>query len=104
MFAFLKNNQFTSINVNSLEKGKTTLIDIREPNEYTRGSVPGAKNIPMLQLLSTPKKHLNESKQYHIICQTGGRSLRACKVLSSLGYNVVNVSGGTNAYKRILKK
>ncbi|MFZ7120281.1 MAG: rhodanese-like domain-containing protein [Eubacteriaceae bacterium] len=106
MFAFFKNNKFTSVNVNDLERIKNSinLIDIRKPYEYVRGFVPGAKNVPMSLILSTPEKHLDKSKQYHIICQSGGRSLNACQELSSLGYDVVNVSGGTGSYVGSLER
>ncbi len=74
-----------------------TLIDVREVGEYQMGHVPGAINIP----LSTLDKNINSLKkgtEYHIICQSGGRSLNACVYLKQHGIDVVNVQGGTGAY------
>ena len=75
-----------------------SLIDIREPDEYTGGHVPSAVNIPMQALLSDPNAYLEKGQEYHIICRSGVRSLAACRALLKQGYKVVNVSGGTIEY------
>ncbi|HAE63069.1 MAG TPA: rhodanese-like domain-containing protein [Eubacteriaceae bacterium] len=106
MFAFLRKNNFTTVNVNDLAdiKEKINLVDIREPYEYHRGHLSGAKNIPMGTLLSNPDKYLSKDKTYHIICQSGGRSLSACNELDSAGYDVINVGGGTGSFVGSLKR
>ncbi|MBD7916502.1 rhodanese-like domain-containing protein [Clostridium sp. Sa3CUN1] len=88
------------INVNDIDNliGKINLIDIREPFEYRGGSIESAKNIPMGNLLEEPEKYLEKDKEYHILCQSGGRSARACNKLSGLGFNVINVAGGVGSY------
>lgn len=100
MFFFNKKSNNT-IRVNELENyiGKVNLIDIREPYEYSAGHVQTAKNIPMNTLLTIPEKYLDKNKEYYIICQSGGRSTSACNYLSKLGYNVINVVGGTGSYR-----
>ena len=106
MFSFLTRNKVNSVNVSELGVllGKINLIDIREPYEYKSGHLPTAKNIPMDKILSEPEKFLNMGKEYHIICQSGGRSSRACNRLKSLGFNVINVSGGTGRYRGSLQR
>lgn len=106
MFAFLKNNQnYKVINVNDLAgTHNKDLIDIRELGEYQRGHVPGAKNVPMQLLLGNPEAYLQKDKNYKIICQSGGRSSRACAMLSDMGYDVTNVAGGTGYYVGQLKR
>lgn len=100
MFSILGKNNFNSISVYDLNDklGKINLIDIRENYEYNNGHVPTAKNIPMDEILSNPEKYINKSDEYHIICQSGARSSRTCKRLSSHGYKVINVLGGTGSY------
>lgn len=100
MFEFLKREQGKVINVNDMDEliGKVELIDIREKYEYVGGSIKSAKNIPMGELLNDPEKYLNKSKEYYIMCQSGGRSARACNNLKSQGFNVVNVAGGMGSY------
>ena len=106
MFSFLTRNKVNSVNASELgdQLGKINLIDIREPNEYKSGHLPAAKNIPMEKILTDPEKFLNKDKEYHIICQSGGRSSSTCKRLKSKGFNVINVSGGTGSYRGELKK
>jgi len=100
MFGFLKKEDIKVINVNDIDNliGKVDLIDIREDYEYKGGSIKSAKNIPMGELLNEPDKHLSKSKEYYIMCQSGGRSARACSNLTKQGFNVVNVSGGMGSY------
>ncbi len=99
MFSFLKKNAVPQVAVSEISTlGKINLIDVREPHEYKSGHVPGAVNVPMNTLLASPEKHLKKEKLYHIICQSGGRSSSTANQLSKLGYEVVNVAGGTGRY------
>jgi Rhodanese-related sulfurtransferase len=102
----MQRDSVKSIEVNDIDNllGKVELIDIREPYEYQSGHLPTAKNIPMDTILSTPEKYLDKVKEYHIICQSGGRSSRACSVLKNKGFNIVNVSGGTGRYRGRLQR
>ena len=106
MFSNAVRNNFETVSVHDLHGllGKINLVDIREVYEYKEGHVPTAKNIPMDNILAKPDKYLEKSKQYHIICQTGGRSLMACSVLASQGFKVINVFGGTGSYIRPLER
>ena len=78
--------------------GKIKLIDIREPYEYERGFVPTAVNIPANTLLRDVESYMNLEEEYHIICQSGGRSGQASSILAEMGYKVVDVAGGTGNY------
>ena len=100
MFGFFKGNDGKVINVNDIDNliGKVELIDIREDYEYKGGSIQSAKNIPMGELLNEPDKYLNKTKEYYIMCQSGGRSARACSSLTKQGFDVINVSGGMGSY------
>lgn len=100
MFGFIKKDEDKVIHVNDMDNliGKVELIDIREPYEYKNGSLKSAKNIPMGNLLNEPDKYLNKDKTYYIMCQSGARSGRTCKVLLKQGFNVINVSGGIGSY------
>jgi rhodanese-related sulfurtransferase len=100
MFDFLKKDTDKVIHVNDIDNliGKVELIDIREPYEYQSGSIKTAKNIPMGTLLGNPGKYLIQAKTYYIMCQSGGRSSRACGMLTKQGYDVINVAGGMGSY------
>lgn len=106
MFSFFSRNKVKSVNVNDLSEllGKINLIDIREPHEYKSGHLKTAKNIPMNKIINESEKYLDKDKEYHIICQSGGRSSKTTKILKKKGFDVVNISGGTGGYKGQLKK
>lgn len=82
---------------NALASQDIDLIDVREVDEYKSGHVPTAQNMP-LSTLAESYQGLDKEKTYHIICQSGGRSARACEFLVNKGYHVINVSGGTVAW------
>jgi Rhodanese-related sulfurtransferase len=106
MFQFKFNNNVNSVDVNDLDEliGKINLIDVREPYEYKSGHLPTAENIPMAEIIERAEELLDKSKEYHIICQSGGRSSSVCGSLKQKGFKVVNVSGGTGKYKGSLQK
>jgi rhodanese-related sulfurtransferase len=77
-----------------LSKGeKLNIVDVREPLEWASGHIPGARHIP-LGSLGERHTELDKSKEFIIVCRSGGRSSLACEHLESLGYNVVNMLGG----------
>jgi rhodanese-related sulfurtransferase len=73
------------------------LIDVREPDEYTRGHVPGAVSVPLATVPDQLDLFRGPSPTY-VICQAGGRSRRACEFVEAHGIDAVNVKGGTGAW------
>lgn len=74
-----------------------TVIDVREPDEYVEGHVPGAQLIPLATVPDNLDRFLTDGTTY-VICKSGGRSMRACEFAADRGYDVVNVAGGTSAW------
>ncbi len=74
------------------------VIDVREPDEYAGGHVPGATNIPMSQLAERFGE-IPADVPVHVICQSGGRSARATEALAAAGINAIDVAGGTSAWR-----
>lgn len=76
------------------------LVDVRTPEEFADGHVPGAVNIP-LQDIGSRQGELESyrDKEVHLICRSGGRSARAASMLSASGFDTVNVEGGTLAWQ-----
>jgi rhodanese-related sulfurtransferase len=88
------------IDVNELAerlRAGARLIDVREPDEYTRGHVPGALSVPLAAVPDQLDLFRGESPTY-VICQGGGRSRRACEFVEAHGVDAVNVEGGTGAW------
>ncbi|MEY3357569.1 MAG: hypothetical protein RLZ74_1034 [Actinomycetota bacterium] len=80
-----------------IERGGT-VIDVREPDEYREGHVPGAVLIP-LGTVPDNIEAFRKAVPVYVVCQSGGRSGRACEFLTDAGVsNVVNVAGGTMGF------
>src|SRR5262249_42755311 len=75
------------------------LVDVREPEEFVNGHVPGAINLPQADL-ATRLNEVPRDRPVLVICQGGFRSLRAAQFLSQCGISdVASVKGGTEAWR-----
>lgn len=82
-----------------LNEGKTlNIIDVCEVDEVAAGKIPGAVNIP-LGLVEFRMHELDKSKEYIMVCRSGGRSGRATQFLERYGFNVINMAGGMLAWE-----
>ena len=81
--------------------GTATFLDVREPDEYEQGTVPGAIHIPRGHLeFQVEGRLLEKDAQIVVYCAGGVRSAFATKTLLDLGYSdVVSVDGGFNRWK-----
>jgi molybdopterin/thiamine biosynthesis adenylyltransferase/rhodanese-related sulfurtransferase len=77
------------------------VLDVREPDEYEQGAIPGAVHIPRGQLESGVENRIpDKSGPVVIHCASGMRSAFAAKTLGELGYtDVVSMAGGFNKWK-----
>ena len=83
-----------------LKNGKRPLlVDVRQPNEFQRGHINGAKLIPLGEL-GRRMKELPKTKEIVVVCATGNRSRSATKMLVREGYNAVNMKGGMMSWAR----
>ncbi|RMH52730.1 MAG: rhodanese-like domain-containing protein [Zetaproteobacteria bacterium] len=75
------------------------LIDVRTPEEYARGHVPGARLIS-LDALPARAHEVPKDRDVYLICRSGARSAQALKYLSDHhGHaRLFNVAGGTLAW------
>ncbi len=87
--------------VQLMNREKAVVIDVCEPDEFARGHVVGAKNLPLGELeakLSQVAK--NKSNPVVMVCQVGARSARAAATAKKLGYeNVQSLAGGLKAWQ-----
>lgn len=85
----------TKLSQDEFRKGyrRAQLIDVREPQEYERGHILGARNIPMTQL-KTRLIELRKDKPVYLYCQGISRSNRAANILRKNGYENLNVLDG----------
>jgi molybdopterin/thiamine biosynthesis adenylyltransferase/rhodanese-related sulfurtransferase len=77
------------------------VLDVREPDEYEQGAIPGAVHIARGTLESGIEGRIPDKATPLIVhCAGGTRSAFAAKTLAELGYtDVVSVAGGFNKWK-----
>ncbi len=75
------------------------LLDVREPVEFRRGHIAGAKLVP-LGNLSTELDQLPKNREIVCICATGHRSVPAARKLIAAGYTAVSLREGMMAWHR----
>jgi rhodanese-related sulfurtransferase len=88
--------------------GELTVVDVREPEEFERGHIPGALNIPRgwLELRADPTwrahdERLAPDKPVLVYCTVGPRSILAAAAIHELGYaNVTNLEEGLVAWEK----
>jgi rhodanese-related sulfurtransferase len=84
-----------------INRGKSVIVDVREPAEFDAGHLRDAKNIP----LSEFDKRIGElekskSRTIIVVCQTGARADRAAVQLAKAGFeDVVSLDGGVAAWQ-----
>ncbi|MEI8406060.1 MAG: molybdopterin-synthase adenylyltransferase MoeB [Actinomycetes bacterium] len=81
--------------------GSTIFLDVREPDEYEQGTVPGAIHIPRGHLeFQVEGRLVDKAAPIVVYCAGGIRSAFSAKTLGDLGYtDVVSVDGGFNRWK-----
>jgi rhodanese-related sulfurtransferase len=89
------------IAVTKMNNDNTIVIDVRDTHEFVKSHIEEAVNIPVGKLdekLPTLEKHKNHP--IVVVCQTGSRSVTACKTLTKAGFTqVFNLSGGMQSWE-----
>ena len=75
------------------------LLDVRTPQEYREGHIPGSKNVPLQQLDKINSVADNKNVPLFVYCYSGGRSRQAASMLQHMGYTNVQNIGGITAYQ-----
>jgi hydroxyacylglutathione hydrolase len=89
------------IDIDALEArtSDAVVLDVREPEEYAHGHVPGAVSLPQADLASRLDE-VPRDRPVMLICQRGMRSYRAAQFLVQMGIDqVASVKGGTGAWR-----
>ena len=82
-----------------LDAKKAQAVDVREPDEYAVGHIPGAKLLPLGEVMSRAAEVLpDKDAPWLVYCRTGRRSADAVQKLDALGYtNIVTLQNSGNA-------
>jgi rhodanese-related sulfurtransferase len=73
------------------------VVDVREPDEYSGGHVPGARLMP-LGTVPVRVEELPTDRPVYLVCAVGARSAQAAHYLARRGIDAVNVDGGTGEW------
>ena len=74
------------------------LLDVRTPQEYREGHIPGSQNLPLQQLDNVEEIAENKDTALYVYCHSGMRSRQAVSLLQAMGYTNVHDIGGIAAY------
>ncbi|QRN86406.1 rhodanese-like domain-containing protein [Clostridia bacterium] len=73
-----------------IREEKAVLLDVRTAKEYQAGHIKGSKLMSLHTIKSVaPKKISRKDQPVIVYCESGSRSMKAVKILSSLGYTDV---------------
>ncbi|MGZ6237839.1 MAG: rhodanese-like domain-containing protein [Syntrophales bacterium] len=70
------------------KSGTFTLVDVRDPQEFAEGHIPGAINIPS-DKFAAGSAVLDKEKLVVVYCKSGGRSYTAYRKLQKLDYSKI---------------
>jgi rhodanese-related sulfurtransferase len=89
------------IAVTKMNSGNTVVIDVREHEEYNKGHIEGAANIPLGKIKDhSAKLDTYKSNEVLIVCQEGTRASAAAKELVKAGLsNLFVISGGMQSWQ-----
>ena len=74
------------------------LLDVRTPEEYREGHIPGSKNVPLQSLDKVTGLVNHQDTPMFAYCYSGARSSQAVSALQRMGYTNVKNIGGIAAY------
>ena len=75
--------------------GRPVLLDVREPNEWNLGRIPGAVHIPRGTLETKVEQTIPRDAKIIVYCAGGNRSALAADTLQQMGYtDVASMAGG----------
>ena len=81
------------------------ILDVRRPDEYAKGHIPGAINVPNEEIGTAEIAELPDKSQLILVyCRSGRRSKEAAGKLAKLGYTNIVEFGGIQDYEGEIEK
>jgi len=74
------------------------LLDVRRPEEYQEGHIPGSFNLPLQEIEQAGMIIERKDRPLFVYCRSGVRSAKAVQALRSMGYSAVTDLGGIIHY------
>ncbi len=83
-----------------LGRSDAQLVDVRSPEEFARGHIDGARNIPIEQLRERLGE-LDPERPVCCVCRVGKRAYLAVRLLQQRGFDARNLSGGMKTWTHL---
>lgn len=80
--------------VRLINREKGVVIDVCEPDEFAKGHIKDARNIPVGQVESSAQLPSNKALPLIVVCATGARASRAAATLRKAGHQNTHVLAG----------
>lgn len=80
------------------EADRPMIVDVRTPQEFAGGKIPGAVNIPVDELRDRWVE-LPRDRKLAVYCQVGQRGYLATRILLQNGFTAANLGGGYKTYR-----
>ena len=81
------------------------ILDVRRPDEFAEGHIPGAINVPNEEIGTAEIAELpNKSQLILVYCRSGRRSKESSEKLVKLGYTNIVEFGGIQDYEGEIEK
>ena len=98
-FDFLKQPDINKGVVDYHNTPGAVLLDVRTPQEYREGHIPGSKNVPLQAIDKVADIEENKDTVLYVYCYSGARSRQAVSYLQHMGYSNANNIGGIAEYR-----
>jgi rhodanese-related sulfurtransferase len=84
-----------------INRGKSTIVDVRTPEEFAKAHLRDAKNIPLADLTARiGELDKSKTRSVVVVCQSGARADKAARQLAAAGFDdVVSLDGGLTAWQ-----
>lgn len=83
-----------------LDRAEIVIVDIRSEEEFKRGTIDGAINLPIEEILARIDE-LEKEKTIYVLCHTGEKSKGITEELTKQGFTACNVEGGYRSFLRL---
>ena len=99
LFDFLKHTDINQGVAQFQQTSNAMLVDVRTPEEYREGHIPGSINVPLQQIEDIELEVAEKITPLYVYCRSGARSRQATAMLQEMGYEEVHNIGGILDYK-----
>ncbi len=83
-------------------KGNVRLVDVREPERYKKGHIPGAESVPYSEEQAFLEK-FQKTGVIVVCCDRGNLSAKVTLRMRKAGYPAYSLAGGYEGYRRFQK-